>query len=290
MLMSVFLVLASMPACSSISSFIGFRKSEVDVPVVRVLKKPVEVKIHTLGELRPARMATIVAPPVAGGALQIVHLARTGTYVKQNDVVVEFDPSEQEYNLEQSKSQLEEAEQQIKKMKADQAVRVAKEQVSLLQAQYEVKRAELKVKGNDLLSGIEARKNVISLEESKRKLEQFAARHQVPGEFGCGGSRRAERGPHQSDDGDETRATVYRQHDLPRAYQRHRHSGPEHRSLGLRERQHLDLVGDGNTRIQARRAGVSRPPYCQYPGSGPYGDSGKGDRNGPRQHRSRAGN
>jgi HlyD family secretion protein len=172
-LISACLALISMPACSSISSFIGVRKSGADVPVVRVVKKPVEVKIHTLGELRPARMATIVAPPVAGGALQIVHLAKTGTYVKQGDVVVEFDPSEQEYNLEQSKSQLEEAEQQIKKMKADQAVRVAKEQVSLLQAQYEVKRAELKVKGNDLLSGIEARKNVISLEESKRKLEQL---------------------------------------------------------------------------------------------------------------------
>ena len=73
---------------------------------------------------------------VAGGALQIVHLAKTGTLVKQGDVVVEFDPSEQEYNLEQSKSQLEEAEQQIKKMKADQAVRVAQEQVTLLKAQY----------------------------------------------------------------------------------------------------------------------------------------------------------
>ena len=42
-------------------------------------------------------------------------------HLKQGDVVVEFDPSEQEYNLEQSKSQLDEAEQQIKKMKADQA-------------------------------------------------------------------------------------------------------------------------------------------------------------------------
>ena len=93
--------------------------------------------------------------------------------MKQGDIVVQFDPSEQEYNLEQSKSQLEEAEQQIRKMKADQAVRVAQEQVTLLKAQYEVKRAELKVKGNDLLSGIEARKNVIALEEAKRKLEQL---------------------------------------------------------------------------------------------------------------------
>jgi len=44
--------------------------------------------------------------------------------------VAAFDPSEQEYNLEQAQSQLEEADQQIKKMKADQAVRVAQEAVT----------------------------------------------------------------------------------------------------------------------------------------------------------------
>ena len=111
------LALVAITSCSSISRFAGLQKSAISIPVVQVVREPVEVKIHTLGELRPARMATIVAPPVAGGALQIVHLSKTGTFVTQGDIVVEFDPSEQEYNLEQSKSQLEEAEQQIKKMK-----------------------------------------------------------------------------------------------------------------------------------------------------------------------------
>jgi multidrug resistance efflux pump len=160
-------------ACADVARFVGLQKPDVSVPVVRVVRGPVEVKIHTLGELLPARTATIVAPPVAGGALQIVDLVKTGAYVKEGDVVVQFDPSEQEYNLAQSQSQLEEAEQQMRKMKADHTVRVAQEQVSLLKAQFEVKRAELKVKGNDLLSGIEARKNVIALEEARRKLEQL---------------------------------------------------------------------------------------------------------------------
>jgi len=115
----------------------------------------------------------MVAPPVAGGTLQIVHIVKTGTIVQQNDVVVEFDPSEQEYNLEQSRSQLEEVDQQIRKMKADQAVRAAQDKVSLLRAQSDVRRAELTVKGNELLSGIEARKNEIALEESRRRLEQL---------------------------------------------------------------------------------------------------------------------
>jgi HlyD family secretion protein len=170
---AVLLVLAATAACSTVARFFALKNTGPDIPVVKVVRESVEVKIHTLGELRPMQTASIIAPPVAGGALQIVHLAKTGALVKKDDIVVQFDPSEQEYNLEQSKSQLEEAEQQIKKMKADQAVRVAQEQGTLLKAQYEVQRAELKVKGNELLSGIEARKNVINLEEARRKLQQL---------------------------------------------------------------------------------------------------------------------
>jgi len=170
---SILLLLAAATACVSAAKLAGLKRAEVNIPVARVAREPVEVRIRTLGELRPARTASLVAPPVAGGALQILHLVKTGTLVKQGDVVVEFDPSEQLYNLEQSRSQLEEAEQQIKKMKADQAVRVAQERVTLLKAQFDVKRAELKVKGNDLLSGIEARKNTINLEEARRRLEQL---------------------------------------------------------------------------------------------------------------------
>jgi hypothetical protein len=75
--------------------------------------------------------------------------------------------------LEQNRSQLEEAEQAIIKLKADQAVRSAQDRVNLLKAEYNVRRAEFKVKGNDLLGEIEAKKNVIDLEEAKRKFEQL---------------------------------------------------------------------------------------------------------------------
>ena len=166
------MILAATASCATVAKLAGLKKQDADIPVVRVSREPVEAKIYLMGELGPSRSAMIVAPP-AGAVLQIVNIARTGTVVKKDDIIVQFDPSEQEYNLEQSKSQLEEAEQQIRKMKADQAVRVAQERVTLLKAQYDVKRAEFKVKGNELLSGIEARKNEIALEEAKRKLEQL---------------------------------------------------------------------------------------------------------------------
>ncbi len=160
-------------ACASLARLLDLQKSGSSIPTARVVREPVEVKVYTIGELRPAQTAMVVAPPVAGGTLQIVHIVKTGTRVNKDDVIVEFDPSEQEYALEQSQSQLDEADQQIKKMKADQAVRVAQEAVTLMAAQFNVRRAELTNKGNELLGAIEARKNVISLEEAKRRLEQL---------------------------------------------------------------------------------------------------------------------
>jgi multidrug resistance efflux pump len=147
------------------------QKPGPDIPTARVQRGPVDTKIYANGELRSVQSAMVVAPPV-GGTLQIIHIVKTGTLVAAGDVVIEFDPVEQEYNLEQSRSQLDEADQQIKKLQADIAVRVAADKVSLLVAQFGVRRAELQVKGNDLLGTIEARKNVLNLEEARRRLEQ----------------------------------------------------------------------------------------------------------------------
>jgi multidrug resistance efflux pump len=114
----------------------------------------------------------LVAPSV-NGTLQIVHLAKTGARVKAGDVIVEFDPSEQEYNLEQSRSQLAEAEQQIIKAKADAAVKAAEDKVALLKARFDVRRAELEVSRNELVSEIDAKKNLLNLEEAKRRVAQL---------------------------------------------------------------------------------------------------------------------
>lgn len=142
------------------------------IPTTRVQKGTLELDINTPGELHTPRSAMLVAPSV-NGTLQIVHLAKTGARVKAGDVIVEFDPSEQEYNLEQSRSQLAEAEQQIIKAKADAAVKAAEDKVALLKARFDVRRAELEVSRNELVSEIDAKKNLLNLEEAKRRVAQL---------------------------------------------------------------------------------------------------------------------
>ena len=151
-----------------------FRPVEKQIPTARVKRGTLDIKVYSRGELRPTNSVMLMAPPVVGGgALQIVKLLKTGTRVNPGDVVIEFDPSEQEYKLEQARSGLAEAEQQIAKSKADAAVSAAQDKVSLLKARFDVRRAELDVSRNELLSTIDAQKNVLALDEAKRRLAQL---------------------------------------------------------------------------------------------------------------------
>src|SRR6185312_10536352 len=145
---------------------------QLEIPTTFVQRGDVEINVITPGEFRAPHSAMLVAPQV-NGTLQIVSMLSTGTHVKPGDVVVEFDPSEQEYNYEQADSQFRQAEQEIVKAKADAAVQAAQDQTALLKAKFDVRRAELEVQRNELLSDIDAKKNNLALEEAKRKLTQL---------------------------------------------------------------------------------------------------------------------
>ncbi len=148
------------------------RGSDRGIPTTRVVRGNVDLKVYTIGELRTPNTALLMGPPV-GGTLQITHLAKTGEEVKANDVVLEFDPSEQEYNMEQAQFALAQANQQLVKTKADGDISAANDQVSLLHARYDVRRAELDVSQNELNSAILAKKNDLALEEAKRRLAEL---------------------------------------------------------------------------------------------------------------------
>ena len=158
-----------------------------DVPSALVKHGELDLKVHTTGELRAGHFVTVAAPPIGGGTLQITYLAHTGTPVKKGDLVVEFDPSEQRYQFEQSHSELLQAEQDIIKAKADAAVQASKDQVALLKARFDVRKSELEVQKQELVSEIDAKKNQLALDQAKRalaQLEQDIKSHATTGRAG----------------------------------------------------------------------------------------------------------
>jgi len=147
--------------------------SSTDVPTGRVKRGDLDMRVLITGELKASRSEMLTAPPIGGGALQITHLLHTGSAVKKGDLVIEFDPSEQHYKLDQNRSELLQAEQEITKAKADAAVVAAQDKVALLKARYDVRRTELDVQKNELVSSIDARKNQLALEGAQRVLAEL---------------------------------------------------------------------------------------------------------------------
>jgi multidrug efflux pump subunit AcrA (membrane-fusion protein) len=147
-------------------------ETRATVPTAKVVRGPLKLTVYATGELRAGRTVNLVAPP-AGGSLRILKLLPTGTAVKKDEPVIEFDPSDQQFNVEQAKSDLAEAEQQIVKMKADNAVQASQDQLNMLTARFDVRRAEIGVLANEFVGTIEAQKNALTLEEARRHLQQL---------------------------------------------------------------------------------------------------------------------
>jgi multidrug resistance efflux pump len=163
----------------------GLGKTTEEVPSARVKRGNLDLKVHETGELRASHSMTLTAPAVGGDALQITRLLHSGQTVKKGETVMEFDPSQEHYKLEQSRSELLQAEQEITKANADAAVLAAQDKVALLKARFDVRRAELDVQKNELVSAIDGSKNQLALQQAKRvlaELEQDVQSHSAAGQ------------------------------------------------------------------------------------------------------------
>lgn len=142
------------------------------IATTRVRRGDVVVRTFARGELRAVRSVTLNAPNLFG-TVQVTKLAALGSLAREKDLVVEFDDSEVLSRLEEKQLELDQVDEQIKKARADLAIRDNQDQVELLRTRYSVRRAELEVKRNELLSAIDAKKNLLTLEEAKRRLKQL---------------------------------------------------------------------------------------------------------------------
>ena len=133
----------------------------------RVQRGDLTVRSYVRGELRPVRSITVTAPNL-GSSVGVTRLAAAGALAQAKQLIVEFDDSDLKASLEEAELEVAEVDENLKKAEADVAIRRNQDQVDLLRAQYAVRRAELEVRRAELLSKIDARKNELTLEESRR--------------------------------------------------------------------------------------------------------------------------
>jgi len=165
-------------AAVAAAAFYGYRlfrqmpQRQQELPTAQVRQGDVVIRSFARGELRAVRSVTLSAPNLFGN-VQVTRLAPLGSYAREKDLIVEFDDAEVLSRLEDKQLELDQTDEQIRKAKADLAIRENQDQVELLRARYSVRRAELEVKRNELLSAIDAKKNLLSLEEARRALKQL---------------------------------------------------------------------------------------------------------------------
>ncbi len=144
------------------------------IPTAKVQRGDVVIRAYSRGELHAVRAQTLTAPNLFG-TVQVTRLAPMGALAKEKDLIVEYDDSERQAALEEAQLSVESVDEQIKKARADLAIQQSQDQVTLLKTRYDVKRAEFEVQKNDIIDAIDAKKNILQLEQSKRALLQLEA-------------------------------------------------------------------------------------------------------------------
>jgi multidrug efflux pump subunit AcrA (membrane-fusion protein) len=147
--------------------------SGVSLPVTRVKRGDVTITVDARGELQGGNSEMLIAPMVGGSDLAITFLRTPGELVKEGDVVVEFDTTEQEFKLREAEADLAEAEQQVAQAEATAEATDEESRYALLQAQTQTRVAELEVRRNPIMATIVARQNTLALEAAGDKLRQL---------------------------------------------------------------------------------------------------------------------
>jgi HlyD family secretion protein len=143
-----------------------------ETPTTRVKRGKVVISVAARGELQGGNSEMLVTPMTGTDSLAITDLREPGELVEAGDVIVQFDTTQQEYNLREAEADLAEAEQQVIQAKAIAESTDEESAYTLASAESDVKLAELEVRRNPILPAINARQNLIALEQAKNRQRQ----------------------------------------------------------------------------------------------------------------------
>lgn len=133
--------------------------------------------IRVNGIVEAVESHTIAAPRLSGQGLNtliITRLVKNGSAVRQGDVLVEFDRQAQLKNVLEKEAEYKGLVAQISKKEAEQAAARAADETELKKAEDALKTAELEVRKNEIVSRIDAEKNIENLEQAKATFQQLS--------------------------------------------------------------------------------------------------------------------
>lgn len=143
-----------------------------ETPSTRVKLGPVAITVAARGDIQGGNPEMLTAPMVGSDTLTVTSLRQPGELVEAGDVVVQFDTTQQEFNMREAEADLAEAQQKIVQTEADNQASDEETRYALEAARLQVALAELEVRKNGLVARTQARDNDIALEAAKNRLRQ----------------------------------------------------------------------------------------------------------------------
>lgn len=150
-------------------------ESNVDLPTFTAKRDKFLISITESGEIRAKNSLAITAPRIRGN-LKIVFLVPEGIYVKPNDVVCKFDPSEAMATLRDAEAKLEIALSDKEKLSANHKASMAQMESQLKSAELSFELSKLKLEqvkfeaqAIQQQTKLEHEKNRLSFEQTKQE-------------------------------------------------------------------------------------------------------------------------
>ncbi len=134
------------------------------------------VAVRLAGTVEAIRATTVLVPRLLGqsvNSLTITRLAKAGTHVNVGDVLVEFDPQDQQRIASDRQGEVADLDGQISRRRADQSIAKTRDEAEISAAEHDVERARLETLRNRFLPRIDADKNDLAYEQAKARLDQL---------------------------------------------------------------------------------------------------------------------
>ena len=127
------------------------------------------------GTVEAVQARTVSVPRMQGPLLPllIIGLVKPGTRVEPGDLLVEFDPQQQQRDAFDRRAELTNLQSEVEKKRAEHAAAEAKDRTELSAAEHDVERARLEARKNDLIPKIDAEKNTLTLTQATARFEQL---------------------------------------------------------------------------------------------------------------------
>lgn len=143
------------------------------LPTAMVKRSDIIFTVSARGDLHGGNSEVLTAPLTTGSEMHLTSLRNTGELVKANDVVAEFDPTDQEYKLKESEADASETRYKVEQAKAQAEAQAEEDKYSLEAAETEVKTSELEAKKNPIVPTIQAKQNDLAVAAAHARLRQI---------------------------------------------------------------------------------------------------------------------